>query len=56
VYVLMPSREFLEAKTRAWVELLRAELPPALERDVIQTSVKQPPKRLKRPKGRSART
>ncbi|WP_028223547.1 LysR family transcriptional regulator [Paraburkholderia oxyphila] len=33
VYVLMPSRKFLEAKTRAWVELLKAELPAALERD-----------------------
>lgn len=33
VYVLMPSRKFLEAKTRAWVELLKAELPPVLQRD-----------------------
>ncbi|WP_321845208.1 LysR family transcriptional regulator [Paraburkholderia bannensis] len=33
VYVLVPSREFLEAKTVAWVEFLRAELPIALERD-----------------------
>jgi DNA-binding transcriptional LysR family regulator len=33
VYVLMPSRKFLEAKTRAWLELLRSELPIALERD-----------------------
>ena len=40
VYVLMPSRKFLEAKTRAWVELLKAELPPALERDVIQIGEK----------------
>ncbi|EHP41438.1 LysR family transcriptional regulator [Cupriavidus basilensis OR16] len=29
----MPSRKFLEAKTRAWMELLKAELPAALERD-----------------------
>jgi DNA-binding transcriptional LysR family regulator len=36
VYVLMPSRKFLEAKTRTWIELLKAELPPALERDAIQ--------------------
>ncbi|KXU84655.1 LysR family transcriptional regulator [Caballeronia megalochromosomata] len=35
VYVLMPSRKFLEAKTRAWIELLKAELPPALERDAV---------------------
>ncbi|WP_027817050.1 LysR family transcriptional regulator [Paraburkholderia bannensis] len=34
VYVLVPSREFLEAKTVAWVELLRAELPIALQRDI----------------------
>lgn len=33
VYLLMPSRQFLEAKTRAWIELLKAELPAALERD-----------------------
>jgi DNA-binding transcriptional LysR family regulator len=33
VYVLMPSRKFLEAKTRAWLELLRSELPVALARD-----------------------
>lgn len=33
VYLLMPSRKFLEAKTRAWMELLKAELPAALERD-----------------------
>ena len=36
VYVLMPSRKFLEAKTRTWVELLKAELPLALERDAIR--------------------
>jgi DNA-binding transcriptional LysR family regulator len=33
VYVLMPSRKFLEAKTRAWLELLNSELPMALARD-----------------------
>jgi DNA-binding transcriptional LysR family regulator len=33
VYVLMPSRRFVEAKTRAWLELLRSELPIALARD-----------------------
>jgi hypothetical protein len=39
----MPSRKFLEAKTRAWVELLKAELPIALERDAmsVDASVKQ---------------
>ncbi|CAG9269234.1 hypothetical protein PUN4_570143 [Paraburkholderia unamae] len=38
--MLMPSRKFLEARTRAWVELLKAELPPALERDVIRIAAK----------------
>jgi len=33
VYLLMPSRRFLEAKTRAWLELLKAELPVVLARD-----------------------
>jgi DNA-binding transcriptional LysR family regulator len=33
VYVLMPSRKFVEAKTRAWLELLKEELPAALARD-----------------------
>jgi DNA-binding transcriptional LysR family regulator len=36
VYVLMPSRKFLEAKTRAWIELLKAELPAALQSDAEQ--------------------
>ncbi|WP_321857231.1 LysR family transcriptional regulator [Burkholderia cenocepacia] len=38
VYVLMPSRKFLEAKTHAWIELLKADLPAAMARDVIQVS------------------
>lgn len=33
VYTLIPSRKFLEAKTRAWLDLLKAELPVALARD-----------------------
>ncbi|WP_322053021.1 LysR family transcriptional regulator [Paraburkholderia bannensis] len=33
VHVLVPSREFLEAKIVAWVDLLKTELPIALERD-----------------------
>lgn len=33
VYSLMPSRKFVEAKTRAWLELLREELPGALASD-----------------------
>ncbi len=32
-YSLMPSRKFLEAKTRAWLALLKEELPDALARD-----------------------
>jgi DNA-binding transcriptional LysR family regulator len=45
VYVLMPSRKFLEAKTRAWVELLKAELPPALEHDALLLAQDERPKR-----------
>jgi DNA-binding transcriptional LysR family regulator len=33
VFVLIPSRRFLEAKTRAWLDLLKAEIAVALERD-----------------------
>ena len=33
VFVLVPSRKFIEAKTRAWLDLLKAELPTALARD-----------------------
>lgn len=33
VYVLMPSRKFLEAKTQAWLDFVRSELPMALQRD-----------------------
>lgn len=33
VFVLIPSRKFIEAKTRAWLDLLKAELPAALRRD-----------------------
>ncbi|MFD1557534.1 LysR family transcriptional regulator [Paraburkholderia silviterrae] len=33
VYLLTPSRKFLDAKTREWISLLKAEIPPALERD-----------------------
>lgn len=44
VYVLMPSRKFLEAKTRAWVDLLKAELPLALERDTVPSIGKAVPK------------
>ncbi|WP_459619877.1 LysR family transcriptional regulator, partial [Burkholderia sp. 3C] len=34
VFALIPSRRFIDAKTRAWLELLKAETPAALERDV----------------------
>jgi hypothetical protein len=33
VHVLMPSRQFVEAKTRAWRDLLKSEVPAARERD-----------------------
>jgi DNA-binding transcriptional LysR family regulator len=33
VFVLIPSRKFVDAKTRAWLDLLKAELPAALLRD-----------------------
>lgn len=35
VFALFPSRRFLEAKTRAWLELLRAEISVALARDAV---------------------
>ncbi|MGF6599707.1 hypothetical protein P3T23_004441 [Paraburkholderia sp. GAS448] len=57
VYVLMPSRKFLEAKTRAWIELLKAELPLALERDAIsiKTLVKPDGKPNRRRSGAGVR-
>lgn len=33
VYVLVQSRKFVEAKTRAWLDLLKAEVPAAMARD-----------------------
>jgi len=45
VYVLMPSRKFLEAKTRAWLDLLRTELPIALERDAAHFDSNRRPER-----------
>ncbi|HEX7911591.1 MAG TPA: LysR family transcriptional regulator [Paraburkholderia sp.] len=55
VYVLMPSRKFLEAKTRAWIDLLKAELPPALERDALQIGQDEIPKRRRSRAATSAR-
>jgi DNA-binding transcriptional LysR family regulator len=55
VHVLMPSRKFLEAKTRAWVELLKAELPPALEHDALALEQGERPRPgLKRRRPRAA--
>jgi DNA-binding transcriptional LysR family regulator len=34
VYALYPSKKFLDAKTRCWIELVREEIPSALERDL----------------------
>jgi DNA-binding transcriptional LysR family regulator len=33
VFALYPSRQYLDAKIRTWVEYLRAELPAALAAD-----------------------
>lgn len=33
VFALMPSRQFVAAKTRAWLDLIQEKLPAALERD-----------------------
>ncbi|EKZ95955.1 LysR family transcriptional regulator [Cupriavidus sp. HMR-1] len=44
VYLMMPSRKFLEAKTRAWIELLRTELPTALQRDAGHPATASKPK------------
>lgn len=33
VYILMPSRHFLEPRTRAWIDLLKSDIPAALMRD-----------------------
>jgi hypothetical protein len=41
VYALMPSRKFVEAKTRAWLDLLKAEVPAALARDASYFSFRQ---------------
>lgn len=35
IFALLPSSRFIDAKTRAWIELLRQELPAALERDMV---------------------
>jgi DNA-binding transcriptional LysR family regulator len=34
VYALYPSRKFIDAKTRTWVEFLRSHLPDVIARDV----------------------
>jgi len=33
IYALYPSRKFIDAKTRTWVEFLRAHLPEVIARD-----------------------
>jgi DNA-binding transcriptional LysR family regulator len=35
VYALYPSRKFVDAKTRTWVEFLRTHLPKVIERDEV---------------------
>jgi DNA-binding transcriptional LysR family regulator len=34
IFALLPSGRFVDAKTRAWVDLLKEELPPAIGRDM----------------------
>jgi DNA-binding transcriptional LysR family regulator len=34
IFALLPSGRFVDAKTRAWVDLLKEALPPAIERDM----------------------
>jgi DNA-binding transcriptional LysR family regulator len=34
VYALYPSRRFVDAKVRTWVEMLRAQVPGMIARDV----------------------
>jgi DNA-binding transcriptional LysR family regulator len=34
IFALLPSRRFVDAKTRGWIDLLRDKLPPAVERDM----------------------
>jgi DNA-binding transcriptional LysR family regulator len=33
IFALLPSRRFVDAKTRAWIDLLKSELPAAVARD-----------------------
>jgi DNA-binding transcriptional LysR family regulator len=34
IFALLPSGRFVDAKTRAWIDLLKRELPPAIGRDM----------------------
>lgn len=34
IFALLPSSRFVDAKTRAWIALLKEALPPAIERDM----------------------
>jgi DNA-binding transcriptional LysR family regulator len=34
VYAMLPSSRFVDAKTRAWIDLLKERLPPAIESDM----------------------
>jgi DNA-binding transcriptional LysR family regulator len=33
IFALLPSRRYIDARTRAWIDLLKTDLPPAVERD-----------------------
>jgi DNA-binding transcriptional LysR family regulator len=47
IFALLPSRRFLDAKTRAWIDLLKTELPAAVARDTAFFTGPAPGKRRK---------
>jgi DNA-binding transcriptional LysR family regulator len=49
IFALLPSRRFVDAKTRAWIDLLKTELPEAMARDTA-FFVESAPKSRRRPK------
>jgi DNA-binding transcriptional LysR family regulator len=47
IFALLPSRRFVDAKTRAWIDLLKTELPTAVARDTAFFAESAPTKRRK---------
>jgi DNA-binding transcriptional LysR family regulator len=47
IFGLLPSRRFVDAKTRAWIDLLKSELPAAVARDTAFFAESAPPKTRK---------